>query len=46
MGSTLEGKDLLLGEQILPFKSWPQFDREAKMKMAELLVVKVFAIHL
>ena len=33
IGSTLNGKNLLLGEQILSFKSRPPFRWEAKMKM-------------
>ena len=36
-GSTLEGKNLLLKEQILSFKSLPSFRREAKMNIEELL---------
>ena len=32
MGSTLTGKNLLLGQQIISFKSWPQFKRQAKIK--------------
>ena len=40
-GSTLKGKNLLLEEQILFYKSIPIWRREAKMKMAELLPLKV-----
>ena len=37
IGSTLKGKNLLLKEQILFFKSWPLLRWEAKMKIEELL---------
>ena len=33
MGSTLKGKNLLLEEQILPFKSWSPLKRDATLKM-------------
>ena len=45
-GSTLEGKNLHLDEQILFFKSRTPFRREAKMKMEELLPLKVFPFTL
>ena len=37
---------LLLWEQILSFKSWPPLGREAEMKMAELLCLKVYLFTL
>ena len=42
IGSTLKGKNLLLGEQILFFKSWPLMRREAKVKIKEMLPLKVY----
>ena len=42
IGSTLKGKNLLLEEQILFYKSWPLMKWEAKMKIKELLPLKVF----
>ena len=32
MGSVLKGKNLLLEEQILSFKSWPSLRKDAKMQ--------------
>ena len=40
--STHQGKNLLLEEQILSFKSWLPFRREAKMKMARVASPKVY----
>ena len=40
------GKNLLLEEQILSFKSKSPFGRTTKMKMAELLSLNVLPIHL
>ena len=45
-GSTLKGKNLLLGEQILFFNSCPPMRWEAKMKMEELLPLKVYLFTL
>ena len=42
MGFTLKGKNLLLLEQILSFKSKPLLRREPKLKMTELLPLKVY----
>ena len=42
MGSTLKGKNLLQKEQILFFKSYPKFRREAKMKIAQLLPLREY----
>ena len=42
IGSTLTGKNLLIGEQILFFKSWSLMRCEAKMKIKELLPLKDF----
>ena len=41
LGFTLKGKNLLLEEQILSFKSESQLRREGKMKLAELLFLNV-----
>ena len=40
-GSTPKGKNLLLREQILFFKSWTRMRLEAKVKTKELLPLKV-----
>ena len=40
-GSTLKGKNLLLEEQILSFKSGPILQRKANIEMIELLPLKV-----
>ena len=42
MESTLKGKNLLLEEQILSFKSWPLLRREVNLKKGELLSLKVY----
>ena len=41
-GSTPKGKNLLLREQILFFKSRPSLRREANIKIAELLCLKMY----
>ena len=43
-GSTLKEKNLLLEEQILFFKSSPLLEREARLKLGELLPLKVFLL--
>ena len=45
-GSTLEGKNLLLEEQILSYKSSAPWRREAKVKLAELLPLKMYSFTL
>ena len=45
-GSTLKGKNLLLWEQILSYKSWSIHKREANMKIVELLPLKVYSLIL
>ena len=42
LGSTCKGKNLLLGKQILLFKSGPLMRMERKMKIKELLPLKVY----
>ena len=42
MGSAPKGKNLLRQEQILFFKSWPPFKKEAKLGPVELLPLKVY----
>ena len=44
MGSTMKGKNLLLWEQILSFKSLSLLRRELKTKMVELLPLKVYPL--
>ena len=44
MGSALRGKNLLQKEQILSFKSWPLFRREAKNENVRV-TVKVYIHH-
>ena len=46
MGSTAKEKNLLQNEKTLSFKSWPQLRKEAFIKMAELLPLKVFLFTL
>ena len=45
MGSTLKGKNLLLGEQILSFSVVIPFNKE-KMEMTQLLPLKVYPFTL
>ena len=46
IGSTLKGKNLLLWEQILFFKSWPLMRWEAEKNIKELLLLKVYPFTL
>ena len=46
MRSTLQGKNLLLKEQILSLMHGPLLKRETKRKLVDLLFLKVLSIHL
>ena len=43
-GPTLKIKTLLPEQQILYFKRWPSLKRERRMKMTELLSLKVYIL--
>ena len=45
-GSTLTGKNFLLGEKILSFKSWPQLIWEVKLKIIKLLPINEYPFTL
>ena len=45
-GSTLKGKNLLLEEQILSFKSWPHWEgKEAKNENGRVVSPEIVPIH-
>ena len=44
MGSTLKGKNLLLGNKFFPPRVDSNFEEKQKMKMAELLPLKMYPL--